>query len=84
MKLIDEKTFGYHLGLEAAVCHYVDYLCGDFDQCVMDENEKYDWENDSYESMLIFENGRKIKVEVCATHSQYREEVEWFCKAYEA
>ncbi|MGZ9868155.1 hypothetical protein ACU3L3_07010 [Priestia endophytica] len=91
MKTFHEKTYGDHLGLEAAICYYMDDLCGDMNQSLKDEKGETRHEYNNYDGNWELEDGTKLNVEIYLHEHDYshlREEGEepieheWVCKAY--
>jgi len=72
------QTYRNDLSLDGAVSHFIDYICGELDAYLEDENFSISHSDDTYFSESTFGNGSKYELEIWFD----TENGEWCCQAY--
>ncbi|NUW53521.1 hypothetical protein FOC94_34840 (plasmid) [Bacillus thuringiensis] len=82
--MVYENSFGDYLNIEGAVEHFYDSFPEDWGQMVDDYDGKTSYLDNSHESIVIMENGLKLKIEISFDDdAKDKEDESWICKAYQ-
>ncbi|MRC06876.1 hypothetical protein GH878_26680 [Bacillus thuringiensis] len=82
--MVYENSFGDYLNIEGAVEHFYDSFPEDWGQMIDDYDGKTSYLDNSHESIVIMENGLKLKIEISFDDdAKDKEDESWICKAYQ-
>ncbi|OTW47708.1 hypothetical protein BK703_30955 [Bacillus thuringiensis serovar silo] len=82
--MVYENSFGNYLNIEGAVEHFYDSFPKDWGQMVDDYDGDTSYLDKSHESIVVMENGLKLKIEISFDdNAEDKEDESWICKAYE-
>ncbi|TCW59069.1 hypothetical protein EC917_101323 [Bacillus thuringiensis] len=81
--LIYENSFGNYLNIEGAVEHFYDSFPEEWGQMIDDYDGETSYLDKSHESIIVMENGLKLKIEISFDDdAEDKEDESWVCKAY--